>query len=199
MRGKEKKPPALLFEEQCARLAAQGYTVKDRTVGLLAANVYGILTAIPFAAAGVLAFVFSPLPARHMLSFPADLLLFAVLLLLSVPVHEGLHALFWAAARGSFAGIRFGFYARALTPYCACGFPMRRAQYLAGVLAPFLFLGAGVCVAACLTGYWALCALGVFGVVSAGADLFVSFRLLFAKGRYFLDHPERCGFFSFSR
>ena len=119
MRGKEKKPPALLFEEQCARLAAQGYAVKDRTVGLLAANVYGILTALPFAAAGVLAFVFSP--------------------------------------------------------------------------------GAGVCVAACLTGYWALCALGVFGVVSAGADLFVSFRLLFAKGRYFLDHPERCGFFSFSR
>ncbi len=198
MEEKSKISPAALFEEQCAQLAARGFAAKDCTVGLRAANIYGILTALPFVGAGIAAFVLAPSSMRNMLSFSADFLLLAVLLILSVPVHECLHALAWAAARGSAAGIRFGFNARFLTPYCACAYPMRRAQYFAGILAPFAVLGAGFCIAASLTGYWALCVLGAFNILSAGADLLVSFRLAFARGKYFLDHAERCGFYAFS-
>ena len=194
----EKKTPKEIFEEQRGALLCRGgVTEKDCTVGMGKANVYGILTALPFAAGAVLAFLFGGKDAAHILSFGLDCILFAAMLLVSVPVHEGLHALFWALARGSFKGIRFGIVLRYLTPYCACAYPCRRIQYFVGLIAPFVILAVGFTVAACLTGYWAFCAAGAANALLAGGDLFIAFRLLFTKGKYVLDHPEWCGFVAF--
>lgn len=192
------KSPQEQFEEQRQMLLKRGkFVEKDCTVSMFGANLYGILVALPFVTAVILAFVFGGNSVRHIVSFSIDLIIFAGILILSIPVHEGLHALFWGLARGSFKGIRFGVVVRALTPFCACAYPFRRIQYLIGLIAPFLVLAIGLCVAACLTGFWALCAAAATNALLAGGDLLIAFRLIFSKGKYFLDHPERCGFVAF--
>lgn len=50
------KERAEIFAEQCAALEAQGFVPHDRSTGMLAANVYGTLAALPFIAAVIAAF-----------------------------------------------------------------------------------------------------------------------------------------------
>ncbi len=127
----EKKTPVEVFEEQRkALLDMGGLEEKDCTVGMGKANLYGIITALPFTAAVILAYVFGGKGVFNIVSQSIDVIIFAAALIVSIPVHEGLHGLFWAISRGSFKGIRFGIVLRALTPYCACAYPCNRVQYL---------------------------------------------------------------------
>lgn len=186
------------FEGRCAALRAQGRTQADCTFGALAANVFGMLAALPFAGAAVAAYFLCAPAFRALFSvFAWDFFALAGMLLVSLPVHEGLHGLFWAAANRSFRGIRFGVMREFLTPYCACEAPMHSAAYVCGTLAPFVFLGLGLSAAGIAAGYWALLCAGVFNIFCAGADILVSARAL--GGGVLLDHPERCGFYRFRK
>ena len=186
------------FESRCAALRSRGFTQKNCTISLLSANVWGTAVILPFAAAAVLLFLFFTPPRAMFPSFvAADFFLLAVLLAASIPVHECLHALCWAAANRSFAGIRLGILRVSAAPYCSCEAVMGRAAYLCGTLAPFLLLGVGISVAAVLTGYVALLVLGVFNLFAAGADALVAAKLLTEGGGIFLDHPVSCGFYRF--
>ena len=157
------------FKDRCALLRGRGYRQKNCTVTVLAANVWGTAVILPFAAAAVLLFIFFTPPRAMFPSFvAADFFLLAVLLAASIPVHECLHALCWAAANRSFAGIRFGVLRTSLTPYCSCEAPMGRAAYLCGTLAPFVLLGIGFSLAAVTVGYTVMLVLGVFNLFSAG-------------------------------
>lgn len=188
------------FGERCAALCARGFVLKDCTLKILSANVWGILTALPFAAGAAALFVAFAEPRLLLTGSPLiDLFFFVFCMAASLPVHEGLHALCWAAVSRSFAGIRFGFDSKTLTPYCASETPMRRAGYLFGCLAPFVILGAAPAAAAVLSGYLFLIAAGVVNILSAGGDLLVFFRTFACKkGSIFLDHPSLCGFYAFS-
>lgn len=189
------------FEARCAALRAQGYEQTDRTLKILSANIWGFLVALPFAAAAIALYVlFADKKFLLTGNIAGELALLFLCMAASVPAHEGLHALFWAAVNRSFAGIRFGFIPAALTPYCTCEREMGRVGYLSGCLAPFALLGVGLCLGGILSGYLFFLIGGVFNILAAGGDLLVSLRT-FACGRgcVFLDHPTACGFFSFRR
>ena len=66
-----------------------------------------------------------------------------------------------------------------------------------GLIAPFVILAVGFTVAACLTGYWALCAAGAANALLAGGDLFIAFRLLFTRGSTSSTTPNGAGFVAF--
>lgn len=195
-RAEKKSARERAFQEQCAALEAAGYAVRDRSVSVGRANWQGLLTALPFAAAAIVCgALLSGWKFSLVGKFWADALLFAASVFVSIPVHEGLHALFWGAANGTFKGLSFGISCG--SPYCACGVPMNRAKYLIGVLAPFAILGAAVSV-------WGLCvqngillALGVFNILCAGGDLLIAAKALFCRAKLLLDHPSRCGFCAF--
>lgn len=191
------KERAEIFAEQCAALEAQGFVPRDRSMSMSAANICGTLAALPFIAAAVLAFVFGGQSVRNAVSLSADVAVFAAVTVVSIIVHECLHALFWAA--GSGGAVKLGFDRRTFTPYCAALKPMGKARYLIGIIAPFVFLGGGFSVAACLTGLWMLCAAGAANVLMAGADILVAARIVFSRGKYFVDHPSRCGFIVYAR
>lgn len=59
------KERAEIFAEQCAALEAQGFVPHDRSTGMLAANVYGTIAALPFIAAVIAAFVFGGAPVHR--------------------------------------------------------------------------------------------------------------------------------------
>lgn len=195
-RKQTEKERAEVFAKHCAALEAQGFEPRDRSMSMSAANICGTLAALPFIAAAVLAFVFGGQSVRNAVSLSADVAVFAAMTVVSIIVHECLHALFWAVFNGG--RVRLGFSARTFTPYCVSLKPMGKAAYFIGIIAPFVFLGVGFFVAACLTGYWILCAAGAANILMAGADLLVAARLVFSRGKYFVDHPSRCGFVSFS-
>lgn len=185
------------FAEQCALLEAQGMRGQDKTFSQRASALLGFLCALPFAAGAVVAFSFrggkSWLLTGNLF---ADLALYILVFLASIPVHECLHALGWAAAKGSFAGLRICLSGG--TPYCACAQPLGRWRYLAGTLAPFLVLGAGLSAAGIAAASLPLTLYGAFNLLNAGADVLVSLRALASRG-LLLDHPSRCGFCAFSR
>ena len=93
-RKKEREERFSRFEAACAALCGQGYTQRDKTLPPRRAGTLGILTAAPFAIAAIVGGLF--LPDLHFLltgNLFADAALFLVLLLASIPAHEGLHAL----------------------------------------------------------------------------------------------------------
>lgn len=186
------------FGESVESLKSRGFTATDRTIGIKAANVFGLLTALPFAAAAVLLFaVFAPAVRNIFPQLFCDIFLLAGLGLVSIPVHEALHGLFWGIANGTFRGIRFGVMRELWTPYCACEMPMKRGKYILGTAAPFVLLGIGFSAAGIITGFWLLLAVGVYNIFCAGADLLICFRVIFSCPQIVLDHPNKCGYFCF--
>ena len=119
-RAEKRAARAAAFEKTCAALKEAGYAMRDRTISVRRANWLGFLCGLPFAAVFFGSMWFLPYRQYALTGvFLADVPLFFVLLAVSIPVHECLHALFWAAANRSFAGISFGI--SNATPYCACG------------------------------------------------------------------------------
>lgn len=194
---KEREERFSRFDAACAALCGQGYTQRDKTLPPRRAGTLGILTAAPFAIAAIVGGLF--LPDLHFLltgSLFADAALFLVLLLASIPAHEGLHALGWAAVSGTFRGLRFGLADG--SPYCACEKPLCRWKYLVGALLPLAVLGLGLSAAGLCLRTVPLFVLGAFNIACAGGDILVSARAAASPG-LLLDHPERCGFYQFCR
>ena len=97
------------FEASCDALRGQGYDSADKTLPPRRAGALGLLAAAPAALAVFVGGLF--LPDKNFLmtgNIFADAALFIALLVASIPAHEGLHALGWAAVRGTFRGLRFG-------------------------------------------------------------------------------------------
>lgn len=183
------------FEAACAALRGQGYESADKTLPPRRAGALGILAAAPFALAVFVGGLFLPDKVFLMTgNIFADAALFILLLFASIPAHEGLHALGWAAVRGTFRGLRFGMAEGA--PYCACEEPLPRGRYLFGALLPLLLLGLGLSIAGLCLRTVPLFTLGAFNIACAGGDILVSARALASPG-LLLDHPERCGFYRF--
>ena len=126
-----------------------------------------------------------------------SVVLFIVILILGVPLHELLHALvFGAFARGGYRALKFGFDRSTYTPYCHCTGPIRVQWYRLGAVTPLLILGAVPFAVSLFNGSFGWWLFGYFYIIAAGGDL-VALKLL--KGlpahRKVLDHPEKMGFY----
>ena len=179
-------------------LLAAGYAERDCSFSMKTANVWGLLAGLLLAALIVALYYLCADFAFLSATVYPDFIVLAVLLIASVPLHELLHALGWGAATLSFKGIRFGI-AGLLNPYCHCSRPMRRAQYLFGVLLPLLLLGVVFALVGILTGFFVFLAVALFNAIAAGADILVAFRASFTRCAFVLDHPERCGFLAYTK
>ncbi len=184
------------FLRYAALLRAAGREQKDCTVPPRRAGVCGVLASLPFAAAAVLLYCFfSPRLLFLTGSLVWEPLVAAAALIAVVPLHEGVHALAWAAVHGTFSGIRLRVCG---APQCFCARASGRAAYAFAALAPFAVCGAALSAAGIATGCLAALAAGAFGCIAAGADLLTAFRALGAgRGALLLDHPARCGFYAF--
>lgn len=102
--------------------------------------------------------------------------------------------------------VEFGFYLKALTPYCTIQTPLKKYQYIIGVVMPTIILGIipyiislivpnpyasyFFCISVCML-------LGGFG------DLLVLIRLITYSPKNkiitYIDHPYRCGLVAFAK
>ena len=128
-------------------------------------------------------------------SFFNNLLLFFLVFLLSVIVHELLHAIGFRLAGGvPFNRIKFGFSWAGLAPFAHCQEPLRASAYRISVMLPGLVLGIlpgllGVALQRPLIVIWAS-----FMLVAAGGDAAVLWAIRKVPGTVrVLDHPKKVG------
>ncbi len=207
MMAKEKKISAAKqqiianYEEQKQRYLEEGYEEKSEVISVLKANVMAFVTAGPFVILGVLLWI---LAKRHgtITGHIYDSILFLLLFLLTVFIHEVLHGVGWSlSTKKKWKSIYLGMMWEYLTPYCHCKEPLTPRQYLIGGLMPFAVLGIGLYVVAFITGSHMLLALGLLNILCAGGDTTIAcmlFKYLKQNGNcYILDHPTECGFVAF--
>lgn len=176
----------------------------DKTISFLKANIIALFLTFPAMAVllvpflslwGVAGFTSLKLPGGLLTSTPDFLLFIAILsagLVMSVAVHEGLHALGFLWGGASRKDIRFGM--KMGTPYAHCKAPLPVADYrLAGAL-PGVVLGLLPGLAGIITGNGWLLLYGMLLFVAAMGDAMILWMLRDApENALVLDHPSRVG------
>ena len=182
------------FESIAQELAAQGYNRTDLTVGLVKANVFVIVISLPMMGLGLWLYYlkngFAGIRFSGIWMLPAVLVLTAV--------HELVHGLGWSlfTPRG-LRDMEFGFIVQYLTPYCACGAPLGKGQYIFGALAPLFVVGVIPAALGILCGSFFWLIMGLVMILAAGGDMIIVKNILSHKTRaekvLYMDHPTQAG------
>ncbi|MGM9631183.1 DUF3267 domain-containing protein [Butyricicoccus sp.] len=191
------------FEQLKAELEAQGYVEHDLTIGLVYANVMAIVLGLPVSLLFIVAFLWRRQSMEASVGL-ADIVLFYVLLVVLICVHELIHGITWAIfAPSHWKTVEFGFIKEYLTPYCTCGEPLKKWQYIIGALMPTILLGTLPAFIAVCTGSWMLLILGIALIFGGGGDLTIVLELLrhrsAAREVVYIDHPYAAGVVAFER
>jgi len=169
---------------------------QDLSISLARANAYTLAVSLPLVGLMLAAYLLlAPEDTRVPGMSLCGGLLFCVLIIAGILVHEGIHALAWSAfGRMSLKRIRFGFQASTLTPYAHALDPMPARAYCLGALMPALILGAIPFVVGTAIGSLALALYGMIFVFAAGGDMLVVWLIRGVDPRALvLDHPSRAG------
>ena len=190
------------FEALKAKLEAQGWRAADLTISIVKANVFSMLLALPLMAVCLWLFFLRndvnwDLPRNWQL-------LYLIVFIALIFVHEGLHGVTWALfAENGFRDIEFGFMKELLTPYCTCAAPLKKGQYILGALMPLIVLGLIPTAAGILAGSLLWLFIGLVMILSAGGDMLIVLKLLRWKSdaaeKRFVDHPTLAGLAAFER
>lgn len=189
------------YEKQKREYAEAGYEEHQETITIVRANVMAFVTAGPFC---VLAILLWRLLAhlRPETDYSFHIIGFFVVMLALIGIHEVLHGVGWSiGAKNGWKSIYIGMMWESLTPYCHCKEPLKPRQYLLGVLMPFVVLGAGLYIAAWVSGSYMLFLLSVFNMLAAGGDTTLAWMerkyLKQNESCLILDHPTDAGFIAF--
>ena len=196
--AKEQKRLAV-FEETCERFSQTGYKKTDLTIGIVKANLFVLLLAIPVVVIGVLLFALRN-PISLLAPTAQGSLLFVVLFIVLIVVHELIHGLTWSLyAEHHFKDIEFGFMKEYLTPYCTCTTPLLKSHYIMGALMPCVVLGILPTAIGILLGSHFLFWTGIVMILAAGGDIMIVMKLLAYKSQsgtkeiLIYDHPTQAG------
>lgn len=169
---------------------------KDYSISMAQANVYALVATLPFIVPLFALYVWVWQGLNWDGSSFATLLLLLVFLL-SVVVHELIHAFSWRWAAGlSAEEVQLGFQWRTFTPYAHAKVPMPASAYRLGTVMPGLVLGLAPAVVGLLLGQSGLFLFGLLSIFSAGGDLTILWLLRSVKGTQLVeDHPTQAGCF----
>jgi len=200
------KKRTLRFQEKAACLKADGYEESEHTVDIVKANILAMLIMLPFVAV-----IAVPYLKQHgigktglLSDYLINLALFIVLVIAEMIVHEGIHGLIWGLlSPDGFSTIEFGLIKEYMTPYCYCGTPLTRGQYLIGSVMPTLVLGFFQGFVAVCSGSFMLFVLSVILMIGGGGDFLIDWMLIRYKKKkvklILMDHPTELGFVAFEK
>lgn len=153
-----------------------GYKIEKRVIDIVAASKWALaiiglsvpLLGVPFY------LIWKPVLAITW----QGALLFSLLFIAGVAMHELIHGIFFGLfAKSGFSSVRFGFMREYLTPYCHCSEPLKVKHYSLAALMPALLLGLLPMVVAFFVGslFWLL--FGIVFLSAASGDLMVVWML----------------------
>ncbi len=189
------------FEAESEKLVAQGYERKNLTIGVVAANLWALVVTLPIVIP--LFLVYRLIWGKEHLDARWGLL-FVLLILVLIVVHELIHGVVFACfTKSGFRSVAFGVMWSMLTPYCTCRESLKRNHYMMAILAPTVVLGILPAMVAWVIGAPLLLYLGVVMVLCGGGDVICAIKLATyrTKGKecLFFDHPYEVGLTVFER
>ena len=192
------------FTKICADLAEKGYKQVDRTVGIVRANIFAIVLAIPVYIIGYFLFFWRNAVSGFSFDRFQSFIWFIVIYFALIFVHEGLHGVTWGLfCENHMKDIEFGFMTAYLTPYCTCTTPLKKGPYILGALMPLIVLGIIPTAISIFTGSLLWLNVGLIMIVSAGGDILIVLQILRhrtqAKEILYYDHPTQAGGVIFER
>ena len=213
MSTKQKNEPRNLTDAELKRKAAfenledslteQGYRKHDLTIGVIQANLYALILALPLIIALVALFFILHPTGSFSFNF-GDILIICIAFVILVITHEAIHGFFWGLfAKARWHAVSFGFMVQYLTPYCTCNEPLPKYAYMIGALAPTGILGLLPAVFGLVTGSGIWLAVGSLLILGGGGDLAIVVKLARFHPQtndvLYLDHPYECGIVAFER
>ena len=191
------------FEALAEKMKAEGYRRTDLTISIVAANVFALVLFVPLFIGSMALFILKN-SAGGIDMGPSSVFGIMIAMLVLIVVHELIHGLVWSifAERG-FKDIEFGFMVKYLTPYCTCGVPLSKGQYIAGALAPLVLLGIVPMIWGILAGSFPVLLVGIIMADSAAGDIQIVLQILrYRSGSsdvVYIDHPTQGGGVIFER
>lgn len=188
-------------QQLCEKLEKEGYCKEDLTISAEMANTTAILTTLlPI---GIYIILFNYI-AGWEAYININVYLLVISMFISLIVHELIHGLFFGIfAPSHFSAIEFGVLWKSLNPYCYCGEPITKVQYLISVLMPGIILGTCVGAVAIITGSATWLVFSLFSYVGASGDFLVALKIMRfsdnGKKALFVDHPDKPGLLVFSK
>ena len=185
----------------------ENYTKEKLTIDLVKANLYGLLLTIPvFILYGIpfyylhfnnstllnLKDFLKSLDAISIIAIP---LLYFIVFLVGIILHELIHGITWAIfAKKGFKSIKFGVLWKMATPYCHCKEPLLVKQYILGAIMPAILLGFIPAIYALITGDFFVLMFGALFTIAAIGD-FLIINLIRKEDMNSLlqDHPSEAG------
>lgn len=127
------------FEKISGDMEQQGYVRQNLTINIAKANILSLLLMLIAFVAGCLLYY----AVNHRVDF-ADFNAFSFLIyfIILTVIHEMIHGACWVIfSPGRFKDIEFGIMKPSFSPYCACLVPLKKWQYMVGVIMPGVVLG----------------------------------------------------------
>ena len=188
------------FNRVSKELFEQGYGETKVGMGIVKANIIVLFIFTPIMCLIFKAYV-KLYSIDDFIDFVLDIKKFMVFIITSmvfIVIHELLHGLTWSLfTENGFKDVAFGFMWKYLTPYCSCKVPMKKGQYVLGLLMPLIVLGIVPTIIGLAMGSVFLTALGAFYIFAAGGDIIMAYLILKReiKGKDVLlfDNPTELG------
>ncbi|MGM0216879.1 DUF3267 domain-containing protein [Enterococcus sp. AZ109] len=174
---------------------------REVTFSSTTATIVGLLYALPFIV--VIGFWF-----RFVLSKRASLmdiggmrffLVFLLIIVVSVIIHEFLHGLGWVlAGKLEWNQINYGF--TSMMPYCACKSPLKKKAYLIGAVLPLMILGLVSLLLLLVIPSTVTLLIALVNFTAAGGDLLIISKVSKEeKNAQIIDHPTKAGYVVFDQ
>ncbi len=167
---------------------------QDLSISMERGNLIALILAIPTAAFQFLLFALLH-PGQEIEFSASSLLFFLVGLLISVILHEVIHAFTWMIVAGlPRSAVSFGVHRPTLSPYAHVNVSITVNAYRLGVLMPGFLLGILPYLIALFTGHDLLLLLSIANTTAAGGDWIVLWLLRRLPSTTMVqDHPTRIG------
>lgn len=172
-------------------------TRQDYSLSPMRVNIITLLTALPLFA--VLLFIYMSIWSDVALAYGFVTLaqyplIFLLILISGVIVHELLHGLTWQWLSNEHNSVTYGIRWKTLTPYTYITHPISIGAYAIGLVMPGLILGILPTVMALIDGSGTLLLLGMIFTLASVSDAVILWRLRNVDASATVeDHPTRAG------
>lgn len=192
------------FDAISDKLVDEGFIRHDLIIDIVRANIGALVVMLPFMIVmGVLYYIVNMHKSIGSFSW-LSYMIFLGLFLLLIVTHELIHGFTWSRfTPNHMKDIEFGVIWSAITPYCTCGQPLKKGQFLLGAAMPTLILGFGLGIVSIVTGQFMIFLLAEALILGGGGDFLIIIKLLRfnsdRKEMLYYDHPYECGLVVFER
>ena len=192
------------FEKISDDLIDEGFMRQDLIIDIVKANIGALVVMMPFIIVmGVLYYTANMHKSIGSFSL-SSYMMFLGLFLFLIIAHELIHGITWSIfTPNHMKDIEFGVIWSAVTPYCTCGQPLSKKQFIIGAAMPTLILGFGLGIVSIVTGQLMMFLLAEALILGGGGDFLIIIKLLRftsdRKEQLYYDHPYECGLVVFER